>query len=1020
MYPRQSPTTHTEQLGDEASVYDWARAQVHALNPTAARVWRQCDGATSPEAIAAALRVELGIPEAEAVVDLTLRHLARVHLLERPVDSRGDRPATTRRWLLGHGVAAAMLPVIYSIVAPSPVDAQSPGPGAPTLTSLSPNQGIRGTTVAVTLTGTNFIAGGTTVTVSGTGITVTGVTVSSNTSLTANFAVDLAAAEGPRTVTVTAAGGTSGPQTFTINPPLPGAPTLTGVSPNQGTRGTTVAVILTGTNFVPGATTVNVSGGGVTVNSIVVGSSTSLTANLLLDPAAAAGARTVTVTTAGGTSGAQTFTITLPTPGAPTLTSVSPNQGIRGTTVAVTLTGTNFVAGATTVAVGGSGVTVANVTVGSGTSLTANFVIDPTAADGFRTVMVTTAAGTSGARIFTINLAVPGVPTLTSVTPNQGIRGITVAVTLAGTNFVVGATTIAVGGGGVTVTNVAVSNGTSLTADFVLDPAAVDGPRSVTVTTAAGTSGAQTFTINLPPPPGTPTLATVSPNQGMRGTTVAVTLTGTNFAVGATTVNVAGGGATVTNVIVGSNTSLTASFVLDPAAAEGPRLVTVTTAGGTSGPQAFRINLAAPTLTGVSPNQGIQGTTVVVTLTGTNFVVGATTVTVGGAGVTVANVVVASGTSLTASFVLDPAAAVGARTVTVTTGGGTSGAQTFTINLPPAPTLTSVSPNQGLRASTVAVTLTGTNFVVGATTVGVFGGGVTVTNVTVGSGTSLTANFVLDPAATAGPRIVTVTTAGGTSGAEPFTISLPPPGSQTFGPTGGPVSFTVPAGVVSILIEAVGAKGGGGFPSGDAGDGGRAVARVSVAPGTVLTVRVGGAGQAGAGSASAAGGFNGGGGTTGNGGGGGGGATSVHDGATPLVIAGGGGGSGVGSAGGGGRGGRGGGLIGGDGATVIIGGRPGSGGDQLTGGAGGAAGGSVTATNGTAGMAGTGGTGGSDQPGVLGGGGGGGGYFGGGGGGGGTAGTGGGGGGSSFTAPGATEVLHQQGSTFGNSVIISW
>ena len=25
MYPRQSPTTHTEQLGDEASVYDWAR-----------------------------------------------------------------------------------------------------------------------------------------------------------------------------------------------------------------------------------------------------------------------------------------------------------------------------------------------------------------------------------------------------------------------------------------------------------------------------------------------------------------------------------------------------------------------------------------------------------------------------------------------------------------------------------------------------------------------------------------------------------------------------------------------------------------------------------------------------------------------------------------------------------------------------------------------------------------------------------------------------------------------------------
>ncbi len=64
---------------------------------------------------------------------------------------------------------------------------------------------------------------------------------------------------------------------------------------------------------------------------------------------------------------------------------------------------------------------------------------------------------------------------------------------------------------------------------------------------------------------------------------MAVTLTGTNFVVGATTVNVGGGGVTVNNVVVGSSTSLTANFVLDPAAAVGPRIVTVTTAGGTSG-----------------------------------------------------------------------------------------------------------------------------------------------------------------------------------------------------------------------------------------------------------------------------------------------------------------------------------------------------------------------------------------------------------------------------------------------------
>ena len=130
----------------------------------------------------------------------------------------------------------------------------------------------------------------------------------SATSLTASFVIDAAAATGARSVTVTTAGGASGGQTFTINAPVPSAPTLTSVVPNLGTQGATVAVTLTGTNFVVGTTTVNVSGAGVTVNSVVVGSSTSLTATFVIDAAAVIGARSVTLTTAGGTSGGQTFT----------------------------------------------------------------------------------------------------------------------------------------------------------------------------------------------------------------------------------------------------------------------------------------------------------------------------------------------------------------------------------------------------------------------------------------------------------------------------------------------------------------------------------------------------------------------------------------------------------------------------------------------------------------------------------------------------------------------------------------
>src|SRR3954468_20908382 len=107
MYPRQSSTTHTEQLGGEASVYDWARRHVHALNPTAAYVWRHCDGATGAQAIAAALREERGVPEAEAVVDITLAQLAGLHLLAEPAASLSHPPVPARRWLLQRGVAAA-------------------------------------------------------------------------------------------------------------------------------------------------------------------------------------------------------------------------------------------------------------------------------------------------------------------------------------------------------------------------------------------------------------------------------------------------------------------------------------------------------------------------------------------------------------------------------------------------------------------------------------------------------------------------------------------------------------------------------------------------------------------------------------------------------------------------------------------------------------------------------------------------------------------------------------------------
>src|SRR4051812_32491178 len=113
-HPQQSTTVHVEQLGAELALYDWERKEVHALNPTAARVWQMCDGQTSPEQMAATLAAEFGIADATGLVDLTLKRLAAAHLLAPativPVASRVVSRREVLKNLARFGAAAALLP----------------------------------------------------------------------------------------------------------------------------------------------------------------------------------------------------------------------------------------------------------------------------------------------------------------------------------------------------------------------------------------------------------------------------------------------------------------------------------------------------------------------------------------------------------------------------------------------------------------------------------------------------------------------------------------------------------------------------------------------------------------------------------------------------------------------------------------------------------------------------------------------------------------------------------------------
>jgi hypothetical protein len=92
----------------------------------------------------------------------------------------------------------------------------SPAPPAPGLVSVSPSSGAQGTSVAVNLTGSNFVSGGVTAVSASTGIAVSNVTVVNAGLITATLTIASGAATGGGTLRVATAGGTSAPVTFTV------------------------------------------------------------------------------------------------------------------------------------------------------------------------------------------------------------------------------------------------------------------------------------------------------------------------------------------------------------------------------------------------------------------------------------------------------------------------------------------------------------------------------------------------------------------------------------------------------------------------------------------------------------------------------------------------------------------------------------------------------------------------------------------------------------------------------------
>ncbi|MFY9558131.1 MAG: IPT/TIG domain-containing protein, partial [Blastocatellia bacterium] len=259
------------------------------------------------------------------------------------------------------------------------------GSGPPTITSISPTSGSTAGGTSVTITGTNFVTGAT-VTLGGS--PATNVNVTNSTSMTA---VAPAHAAGTVSVTVTNPDAQSGTLTngFTYStPPPPPAPTVIGVSPNSGSTSGGTAVTISGTNFVAGAT---VTFGGAAASNIVVSSSSSISATT---PPHAAGSVSVVVSNPDGQSGTLangfSYSVTPPPPPAPTVSGISPSSGPISGGTQITISGANFVTGAT-VSLGGAA--ASNVTVTSATSISA---VTPAHAAGVVNVTVTNPDAQSG------------------------------------------------------------------------------------------------------------------------------------------------------------------------------------------------------------------------------------------------------------------------------------------------------------------------------------------------------------------------------------------------------------------------------------------------------------------------------------------------------------------------------------------------------------------------------------------------------------------------------------------------
>ena len=454
-----------------------------------------------------------------------------------------------------------------------------------------------------------------------------------------------------------------------------------------------------------------------------------------------------------------------------TLASISPSSGSTAGGPAVTITGTNL-GGVTSVTFGGTAGT--SITANSATSVT---VTPPAHAAGAVNVVVAASSGTAvKPNGYTY---VASAPTVTSVSPSSGTAGGGTPVTITGTNLT-GATSVTFGG---TAGSITANSATSIT---VTSPPHAAGAFDVVVTTPGGSSATSANSKYTYTPLPTLSIDNVSKAEGNTGTST-MTFTVTLSAASASAVTVAyatsngtatagsdytatGGTLTFAPGVTSQtiNVDIVGDTVVEPnetftVTLSSPSGATLGTPSGTGTIQ--NDDVAAPTVSNVSPSSGPLGGGTTVVITGTNLT-GATAVKFGATNAT--SFTVNSATQITAT---SPANAAGVVDITVTTTAGgtsaTSAADQYTYVAPPVASAVSATVAYGSSSNTIPLNITGS-----ATSVAVSTGASHGTATAVGTTISYTPTVGYAGADT---FTYTATNAEGTSSPATVTITVSAP-----------------------------------------------------------------------------------------------------------------------------------------------------------------------------------------------------------------------------------------------------